>query len=88
MQRWFTSTMVAPVICDMDEEMDKLMKFECNMWGYDASKLSEASSALARDYLAHLCTGGDVVEPADVCDRGTLSKRDIQKKLDKAREWS
>ena len=71
--------------CDLafylDEEKDKLVKFKCNMSGYDASKLSEASSALARDYLAYLCTGGDVVEPADFCDRGMLSKKDMQKKL-------
>ena len=71
--------------CDLafylDEEKDKLVKFKCNMSGYDASKLSEASSALARDYLAHLCTGGDVVEPTDFCDRGMLSKREMQKRL-------
>ena len=48
--------------CDLafypDEEKDKLVKFKCNMSGYDASKLSEASSAVARDYLAHCVREG------------------------------
>ena len=69
----------------MDEEMDKPVKFKCDMSGYDVSKLSEASSAVARDYLAQLCTGGDAVEPTDFCDRGMLSKRDMQKKLDQSK---
>lgn len=74
--------------CDLafyldDNEIDNVVKFKCTMSSYSAPKLQETNGALARDYLCHLCLGRDVVEPVDFCDQnGTLSKTDLQERLD------
>ena len=35
------------------------VRYKCRLLGYDAPELDdEPSGELARDYLAHLCTGG------------------------------
>ena len=53
------------------------------MSGYDAPEMDEEDGELSRDYLAHLCTGGDDVEPAEFKDQNDiLNKGDLQKKLD------
>ena len=67
-----------------DNKIENAVKFKCIMSGYNAPKLDETNGAIARDYLAHLCMGGDTVEPADFCDQnGTLSKADLQEQTDR-----
>ena len=66
-----------------DDEMNDLVRYKCRMSGYDAPEMDEEDGELTRDYLAHLCTGGDDVEPADFQgENDMLSKGDLQKKLD------
>ena len=63
-------------------EMKHFVRYKCRMSGYDAPEMDEENGKLARDYLAHLCTGGDVVKPVDF-QNGILSKDQLQTKLDK-----
>ena len=73
--------------CDLafyrDDEMDNLVRYKCRMSGYDAPELDDIDGELTRDYLSHLCAGGDAVEPEDFRDEnGALTKDDLQEELD------
>ena len=69
-----------------DDEVDNPIRYKCRMLGYDAPELDEINGELTRNYLAHLCTGGVAMKPADFRDQnGTLTKDDLQKKLNKSK---
>ena len=43
-----------------DEEMDDLVRYKCRMDRYNAPELREGKKGIiSRNYLAHLCMGGD-----------------------------
>ena len=65
-------------------EMSRFVRYKCRMSGYDAPEMDEENGKLARDYLAHLCMGGNDVKPV-VFKNGNsvLSKDQLQTKLDK-----
>ena len=66
-----------------DDLTCRFFRFKCRMSDYNAPEMDEESGELTRDYLAHLCTGGDDVEPVDFkAQNDMLSKGDLQKKLD------
>ena len=73
--------------CDLafylDDDRKYLVRYKCRMSGYDAPELEETNGELTRDYLVHLCTGGD----ADNFHHRnkTLTEEGLQKKLDKSK---
>ena len=66
-------------------EMKHFVRYKCRMSGYDAPEMDEENGKLTRDYLAYLCTGGDVVEPVDFEKKNGISSKEdqLQTKLDK-----
>lgn len=62
----------------------KIVRFKCRLDGIDAPELKEGRNAkLSRDFLAHLCTGGD---PEEFDDDGTWTKPQLQEMLDENEE--
>ena len=75
--------------CDLafyrEDESDDFVRYKCRMSGYYAPEFDEKNGELARDYLAHLCMGGDVAKPAKFCDQNDImSTKDLQQELDKS----
>ena len=60
----------------------EIVRFKCRLMGIDAPEPREGRNAkLSRDFLAHLCTGGDP-DGLDE-DDGTWTKPQLQNDLDK-----
>jgi endonuclease YncB( thermonuclease family) len=77
--------------CDLlfyqDDEMVKYIRYKCRMSGYDAPELDETPNGkLARNYLVHLCTGGEPTKSAEFLDpNNAWTKEDLQRKLDSSK---